>query len=286
MSRIFLSHSSENNAEAVALADWLKREGWDDIFLDADPERGIAAGERWERALSQAANRCEAVLFLVSRAWLASGWCLKEFNLAHRLNKRLFGVLIDDLTVSDLPANLTGTWQLVRLAAGRDHVMLRVTMPVTGDETHVTFSAEGLARLKGGLQRAGLDPRFFAWPPEHNPNRPPYRGLLPLEADDAGIFFGRNAPIIEALDRLRGLRQAAPPRLLVVLGASGAGKSSFLRAGLLPRLARDDRNFLPLSVVRPERAAISGETGLLRAIELALQARGISRARSEIPIRD
>jgi len=62
VSRIFLSHSSENNAEAVALADWLKREGWNDIFLDADPERGIAAGERWERALNQAANRCEAVL--------------------------------------------------------------------------------------------------------------------------------------------------------------------------------------------------------------------------------
>ncbi len=71
-------------------------------------------------------------------------------------------------------------------------------------------------------------------------------------------------PIVEALDRLRGLREATPPRLLVILGASGAGKSSFLRAGLLPRLSRDDRNFLPLPVIRPERAAINGETGLLR----------------------
>src|SRR3984957_6940961 len=68
VSRIFLSHSSANNAEAVALRDWLKREGWDDVFLDVDPDRGIAAGERWERALNQAANRCEAVLFIVSRA--------------------------------------------------------------------------------------------------------------------------------------------------------------------------------------------------------------------------
>jgi hypothetical protein len=49
VSRIFLSHSSTNNAEAVALRDWLKAEGWDDIFLDADPEHGIAAGQRWER---------------------------------------------------------------------------------------------------------------------------------------------------------------------------------------------------------------------------------------------
>ena len=38
-----------------------------------------------------------------------------------------------------------------------------------------------------------------------------------------------------------------------------AGKSSFRRAGLLPRLKRDDRNFLLLPVMRPERAPISGE---------------------------
>ena len=78
MSRIFLSHSSTNNAEAVALRDWLADNGWkDEIFLDLDPQRGIAAGERWERALNEAANRCEAVLFLVSKAWLASVWCLQ-----------------------------------------------------------------------------------------------------------------------------------------------------------------------------------------------------------------
>ena len=81
MSRIFLSHSSANNAEAVAIRDWLNCEGWNDVFLDIDPDRGIAAGERWERALNEAANRCEAVLFVVSRAWLASDWCVKEFNL-------------------------------------------------------------------------------------------------------------------------------------------------------------------------------------------------------------
>jgi hypothetical protein len=61
-----------NNAAAVALRDWLSEQGFDDLYLDIDPERGIPPGERWQEALKAAADRCEAVLFLVSPAWLAS----------------------------------------------------------------------------------------------------------------------------------------------------------------------------------------------------------------------
>jgi len=282
MSRLFISHSSANNTEAVAIRDWLAREGWDEVFLDLDPARGIAAGERWERALNEAASRCEAVVFLISRAWLDSRWCLKEFNLAHRLNKRLFGVLVETIPLADLPEDLSGTWQVVDLASGHDHEMFRVALPRTQEESHVTFSREGLARLRGGLARAGLEPRFFDWPPKDDPERPPYRGLKPLEAEDAGIFFGRDAPIVEALDRMRGLREAAAPRLLVILGASGSGKSSFLRAGILPRLARDDRNFLPLPAIRPEHAALTGDAGLVPALEAALAAHGLAFRRADI----
>jgi DNA-binding beta-propeller fold protein YncE len=166
--------------------------------------------------------------------------------------------------------------------SGRDHIMRAVLLPETQQEVHVTFSQEGLTRLKLGLERAGLDARFFAWPPDNDPQRSPYRGLKPLEAEDAGIFFGREARTIDALDRLRGLKDAAPPRFLVILGASGAGKSSYLRAGLLPRLARDDRHFLPLPVLRPERAAITGQSGLLSALEVAFAAQGLPVVRAEI----
>ena len=99
------------------------------------------------------------------------------------------------------------------------------------------FAGAGLERLRSGLMQAGLDPRHFSWPPETDPDRAPYRGLVPLEADDAGIFFGRDGPIVVGLDLLRGLRETGAPRLLVILGASGAGKSSFLRAGLPGRSA-------------------------------------------------
>jgi CHASE2 domain-containing sensor protein len=282
VSRIFLSHSSTDNPTAFALRDWLVAEGWNDLFLDLDPERGIVAGERWERALNEAASRCEAVLFLISKAWLASRWCLKELNLAHRLNKRMFGLLIEDIPLNELSPDFTSTWQLVRLATGRDHKMFRVTLPITGEEMHVTLSEQGLIHLKNGLKKAGLDASFFAWPPPGDRNRSPYRGLRPLEAEDVGIFFGRDAEIITALDTLRGLREVTPPRLLIILGASGAGKSSFLRAGLIPRLQRDDRNFLPLPVVRPERAVLTGDAGFVRSLEVALNAQGLMLTRADL----
>lgn len=282
MSRIFISHSSRDNAAAVALADWLRANGWDDLFLDLDPERGIAAGERWERALHDAADRCEAIVFLVSRKWVASDWCGREFDLAQKLSKRLFGVLIDDLTIADIPPRFTATWQFADLRSGEDHEIFRAVVPPEDREVHVTFSKRGLSRLRQGLMRAGLDARFFAWPPAGEPDRQPYRGLSPLEAADAGIFYGREAPMVAAIDALRDLAGRGAPRLFVVQGASGAGKSSFLRAGLLPRLSRDDRMFRPLRPLRPSRAVMTGEAGLVEALLGAFGAAGIAAGRADI----
>ncbi len=283
MSRIFLSHSSKDNFEAVALRDWLASEGWKDVFLDLDPERGIAAGQRWERALHDAASRCEAVIFLVSANWLGSGWCTKEYSLARGLNKKLFAALTDPTrTIGSLPEELMGVWQIVDLIHGQDLRLFPVQPPGTYEERHIGYSQSGLMRLKRGLEKAGLDARFFPWPPEKEPDRAPYRGLKPQEADDAGIFFGRDAPIVEAIDRLRGLRGGAPPRLMAILGASGAGKSSFLRAGLLPRLNRDDAQFIPFPVVRPERAALTGETGLVNALASILPAHSRAHLRASV----
>ena len=59
----------------------------------------------------------------------------------------------------------------------------------------------------------------------------PYKGLATFGAEDAEYFFGREQLVAELVSRLVG----AP--LLAVVGPSGSGKSSVLRAGLLPALA-------------------------------------------------
>ena len=63
----------------------------------------------------------------------------------------------------------------------------------------------------------------------------PFRGLETYEFADAEIFFGRDGETRTALARLRDAA-AAGTAFLVVLGASGSGKSSLARAGLLPGL--------------------------------------------------
>ena len=56
----------------------------------------------------------------------------------------------------------------------------------------------------------------------------PYKGLAAFQPEDASLFFGREAFVDELVGRLRSARK------LVIGGPSGSGKSSLLRAGLIP----------------------------------------------------
>ncbi len=250
MGLIFISHSSTDNAKAIRVRDWLRSQGWPETFLDLDPAHGLAPGQKWQEELKKAGETCSAVVVLVSPAWVASKWCLTEFLVASQLGKRIFPVIVEPTPFADMPIELTAHFQLADISAP-------------------AVESDGLERLKLGLKRAGLHPSDFPWPPPGEPHRSPYRGLRTLEESDAAIFFGRDSAITKALDMVRRIRDGAPERMLVVLGASGAGKSSFLRAGLLSRLSRDSENYVVLPTVRPGREALTGKSGLLNALGLS-----------------
>jgi WD40 repeat protein/transcriptional regulator with XRE-family HTH domain len=77
----------------------------------------------------------------------------------------------------------------------------------------------------------------------------PFRGLLRFDVDDAEWFVGREELTDDLVARvLRASADADEPRFLALVGASGSGKSSLLRAGLLARLRAGGRR---VAVLQP-----------------------------------
>ena len=279
MSRIVISNSSANNLKAVAIKRWLGSHadyGWgpDEIFLDI--EGGINPGQRWQEALRQGVDRCEAVICLISPAWLASRYCFVEFKDAQRYKKPIFGVIIEPVKFADIPNEMTAEWQLcdLTMVGGTE----AFDVEAKAETATIGFPKAGLASLLDGIKKSGLTPGGFRL----EAGRPPYPGLKPLEEAGDAIFFGRDSEFLRALDRIRGMRITGPEQVMIVLGASGAGKSPFLRAGLLRRLYRDDRNFFPLAPLRPLEKAISGENGLATGLMRGFANLHEPRSRGEI----
>ena len=80
------------------------------------------------------------------------------------------------------------------------------------------------------------------------PGIPPYKGLLFFDEQDAELFFGRETLTGHLADRVSDLLIDSSSRLLTVVGASGSGKSSLVRAGLAVELKHagwDVRIFTP-----------------------------------------
>lgn len=246
--------------EAVALKQWLVGQDptlANEIFLDVDPESGLRTGTRWKDALRRANARCEAVICLLSANWESSHECKVEYRTAENLNKQIFVARLEPSTGDEL----TSEWQRCDLCGDGPKTAIDI-----GDGAPVELATAGLYRLRDGIRGAGIGAESFVWPPPNDAARSPYRGWEPLDEADAAVFFGRDAQIVRAMDAVRGMRRSGVDSLFVVLGPSGTGKSSFLRAGLLPRLRREDRRFALLDIVRPERDVLGGESGFAQAI--------------------
>jgi WD40 repeat protein len=225
---IFISHSSRDNQLAAEIKAWLVGQGYENVFLDFDKQTGLGAGREWERQLYEAIGRCHAVLLIVTSAWMESKWCFAEFTQARALGKEIFPLVAtpDDRkligpTLRTIQAALWGE-------AGKEHLARR--LKEVADEIA----------------------RGHRW----DPARPPWPGILSFEAEDAAVFFGRDPEIRKIGELLEARRAQGGVRLLLIVGASGSGKSSVLKAGVLPYLARDRQRFLALPPFRPGRTPV------------------------------
>jgi tetratricopeptide (TPR) repeat protein len=136
--------------------------------------------------------------------------------------------------------------------------------------------------LRQWLESHGLLGPRLKWPKEKGS---PFRGLAPFEAEHAAVFFGRDRVIDEARRRLAAAAEAATPFLLIV-GASGSGKSSLARAGLIPRLTTPgivaSVDIWRVAIMKPSE----GQAGAIASLAAALLAALPELAQGDFPTAD
>ena len=236
MASLFLSHSSRDRAMVDDLRRRLAAEGFDALFVDYE---GIPAGSKWESELYSALQRADAVLFAATESSVNSKWCFAEIAFARAMGKVI------------LPVRLSRA----------------VTHSLISDVEWVDATAEGdraYGRLWAAMKREGFDPSAsFDW----DQQRPPYPGLAAFKAEDAAVFFGRTDLIHNLVSRIEARRRQQGQPFFCFVGPSGSGKSSLVRAGLLPRLLRRPHDWVVVDPFTPGTRPLSA---LARVLAVAL----------------
>lgn len=210
---VFLSHNSRDKPAVERIGESLKRGGIEP-WLD---KWHLIPGGQWHDELGAALRACGACAIFVGPHGLGD-WAREELAVA--LNRaardrsfRLFLVLLPGLPepfdATSLPPFLsTRTW--IDLRTGVD-------------------DPRGLQSLIHAVKGIPLGSESVT---TRDTDVCPYRGLNTFGEEHADLFFGRDAEIQRLLEKLKA------SRLLAVLGSSGSGKSSLVRAGLIPALRR------------------------------------------------
>ena len=247
MAQVFISHSSRDNALAEDMKRWLAEQGFDRAFLDIDKHSGIPPGANWERELYEKIAASQAMIVISTPSWHDSKWCFVEFAQARALGKPIFPVVFPP-----------GGERLI----APDIQQLDLTPDHQG----------GLDRLAQQLWTLAVNAQGgFDW----DRSRPPYPGMAAFEQEDAAVFFGRDDDVRACIEQLNARRVQGAIRAVVLLGASGSGKSSVIRAGVLPRIAKDRRNWIVTPPFRPGHDPVAA---FARAMAAALDELGEWRA--------
>lgn len=220
---VFLSYNNRDHAAVEVIARQLEQRGLT-VFLD---RWFLVPGKPWPQALEEILNSCRAVAVFLGPNGMGR-WQQREQYLAldNQARRPAFPVIPVLLPGADPALGFLSLNTWVDLRQGSDEMALAI--------------------LAAAIQGQPPGPDLQRRTATALASICPYRGLRFFREEDAAFFFGRDA-FIERL--ANAVEQHA---LVAVVGASGSGKSSVVRAGLVPRLRRgDDKKVWEIATLVP-----------------------------------
>jgi hypothetical protein len=245
MADVFVSYRHSDHDVVAPIAAGLERRQID-VWFDRED---IRSGDRWRERIAEGISEAGSVLVAVGPEGIG-GVQAYEVDLA--LDR---AVLDADLPI--IPVLLPGA-----KLEGRHWSQLSARSFV---EMEGATDDDVVDRVANAVR--GLDPPDVG--AVADAGREPYPGLRQFTTDEADLYFGREADIDAMVDLCR------VPGLAAVLGPSGSGKSSLVRAGLIPRLATTTigglRQWRPVIVDPGPEPTRSFLVGLMASEDAALR---------------
>jgi hypothetical protein len=209
---IFLSYAGADRASAAQIVQGLRAAGAA-VWWDGD---GIGWGDNWIETLQRTLTECSAYVILVGAGGVRR-WVKAELHIATRRHFEndlpILPVLLHGVPPDSLPPFLS-IFQAERLPEGLECLDFGAL-------------ADRLTAISGSADDAR--------PPIHD-DTCPFPGLEAFHEAEARFFFGRHSETLDALRRLGPGLDGIYRRWLQIEGPSGVGKSSLVRAGLVPAI--------------------------------------------------
>jgi hypothetical protein len=222
---VFIRYS---RASSLAQASWLHQALTAQGLRAFKDDQAIQAGDCWLERIDAALSSCRHFVVLLGTEGLTR-WVGGETSVAlsrhfgaqqERDRLQIVPVLMDE-TPPSVMRTFLAQFQSLRWPASQAEVPANLITAITQ-----------------GRKLPAHRPRYEGCP---------YRGLAAFQMGDAAVFFGRERDLLHCLERLGDPSPRRPGavmtrgpqylRWLSIVGGSGAGKSSLMRAGLMPLIA-------------------------------------------------